>query len=357
MNVRSTVRADWIRLRDSIPAIIQVLVAAVAAFVIAQTLLNQPSPIIAAIIPIASLGFVGDARPFRVLETAIAMTLGIVLAELLLVWLGATVWTFALALGLTLVLARFVSAKAAFAISAAVQCTIVVLSPIPPGGQFIRTVDALIGGAVAILATAIIPRNPWGTSVRIGRRLLDRHSLVLVRLAAALRTADSDKANGALELARKSSSQADDWRDAVDSGHAIARVSPWYWRRRPEFERLESMVLPVDLATRNLRVIARRADYLAGLGRPEPELALVLEQIAIAVDHLSESIASASKQTVARAEFVAIAHKLQAEQVLGEDASAHEGNVIWAARSYVIDALTATGLTVDQARAELAPTE
>lgn len=344
------------RLRDSLPAIAQILIASVAAYLLAQLLLQQSAPIIAAIIPISSLGFVGDARPLRVLETAIAMTLGIVLAETLLLVFGASVWNFALALALTLALARFVSAKAAFAISAAVQCSLVMLSPMPPGGQFIRTADALIGGLVAILATGLIPRNPWGNSVRIGRRLLDRHTQVLVRLAAALRVADAAKASDTLELSRRSSSIADDWRDAVDSGRAIARVSPWFWSRQHEFERLHTMVAPMDLATRSLRIIARRADYLASLGQPEPALAEVLEQIAIAMAQVSESIADAELRGVARAELIDIARHLQADELLGSDASAHEGNVIWAARSYVIDALTATGLTVEQARAELAPT-
>lgn len=345
------------RLRDSLPAITQVVLAAVAAFLLAQALLNQSSPLIAAIIPIASLGFVGDARPFRVLETAIAMTFGIVLAEALLVWLGSSVWVFALALGLTLVLARFVSAKAAFAISAAVQCTLVMLGPVPPGGPFIRTVDALIGGVVAIVATAIVPRNPWGTAVRVGRRLFHRHAEVLVRLAAALRVADVVKSAAALELARQSSSQSDDFSDAVDSGRAIARVSPWYWPRRADFARLESMVLPADLATRNLRVIARRSDYLVGLGQPEPELATLLEQVAVAIDQLTDSIADVTLRPVAQAQFIDIAHRLRASDLIGDDASAHEGNVIWATRSYVIDALCATGMTVDEARSELAPTD
>ena len=355
MRLRPTLRADWLRLRDSAPAIAQIVIASVASFLLAQLLLHQSSPLIAAIIPITSLGFVGDARPVRVLETALAMTLGITLAEALVLGAGQNVWSFALALVGTLALARFVSAKAAFAISAAVQCTLVMLSPAPDGGPFIRSVDALIGGAVAILATALLPRNPWGAAVRSGRRLLHAHVMVFGQLAQALREADPELASAALARARGTTAQVDEWRDAVDSGRAIAQVSPWLWTRRSEFARLAAMVEPIDLATRGLRVIARRSDYLVSLGVAQPELAEVLERFGRAIDELGASIAEYTEAPIARNELLELAKRLNTPTVFGRETSVYEANVIHAARPYVSDALTATGLSLDQARAALSP--
>ncbi len=355
MRVGPALRADWLRLRDSAPAIAQVVVASVTSFLLAQLLLHQSTPLIAAIIPITSLGFVGDARPVRVLETAIAMTLGIVLAEALVLGFGQSVWVFGLALAITLALARFVSPKAAFAISAAVQCTLVMLSPAPQGGPFIRSVDALIGGAVAILATALLPRNPWGAAVRTGRRLLNAHVIVFGQLAQALRSADEELATAALARARATSAQVDDWRDAVDSGRAIAAVSPWFWRRRNEFDRLAAMVEPIDLSTRGLRVLARRSDYLVSLGQPQPELAGVLDSFSRAVDELSLSIPDLTEVPTARHELLEIAKRLEPATVFGRESSVYENNVIHAARPYLSDSLVATGLTLDAARAALAP--
>lgn len=348
-------RADWVRLRDSLPAIAQIVAASVAAFLLAQLLFQQSSPLIAAIIPISSLGFVGDARPIRVVETAIAMTLGISLAELLLLGFGQAAWTFAVALLVTLALARFVSAKAAFAIAAAVQCTLVMLGPLPEGGPFIRSADALVGGVVAILASGLLPRNPWGTAVRSGQRLLATHADVLGRLARSLRSGDVDRAAHALARARGTNDAVDTFREAVDSGHAIAEVSPWIRHRRAEFARLGTMVEPLDLATRGLRVVARRVDYLLSLGDIEPELADLLDEIAAAITLLESSIAQADETGRAQAALLAIARRLNPATIAGQDVRATEANVIHATRPYLTDLLVSTGLGLDAARAALAP--
>ena len=351
--MRLTFRADWDRVRDSLPAIAQIVAASVAAYLLAQWLLGQELPLIAAIIPISSLGFVGDARPVRVLETAIAMTLGILLAEALLLGFGQTIWTFALALAVTLLLARFVSAKAAFAISAAVQCTLVMLSP-QLAEPFLRSLDALIGGVVAIAATALLPRDPWRIAIRSGRRVLATHVAILEQLALALRDANAAQSSAALATARGTTSALSNWADAVESGRAIAAVSPWLWRRRSEFARLTRMVEPIDLATRSLRVVARRADYLASLGRPEPELAGVLEQLADAVRVLSDTLADLTEVPKARHLLTERAKHLDVIEILGDDANPHEGNIVHSARPYMTDLLMATGLSLAQARAALA---
>ncbi|HEU4757907.1 MAG TPA: FUSC family protein, partial [Agromyces sp.] len=178
----SRVAAGLRRVRDSLPAILQITVTAVAAYAFSMYVLGHEQPLISAIVAITALGFVRDARPVRVLETAIAMTLGIALAEVLLLTVGAGIVPYAVALAVTLAVARFLSPNAAFAIAAAVQCTLVMLVPAPEGGPFVRTLDGLVGGAFALLATAVIPRDPRRTALRDGRRLLAEHVAVLLEL-------------------------------------------------------------------------------------------------------------------------------------------------------------------------------
>ncbi|MFM6974329.1 MAG: hypothetical protein ACKOXM_04225, partial [Agromyces sp.] len=160
-----------------------------------------------------------------------------------------------------------------------------------------------------------------------------------------------------LATARSTTALAGEWRDAVDSGRAIAAVSPWFWRKRSEFARLASMVEPLDLATRGLRVLARRADYLASSGRPQPELADVFERLARAVGLLESSIADLTEGPLARNELREIAKHLDTEFVLGDRATAAQSNVVHATRPYMTDVLVATGLSLEAARAELAPIE
>lgn len=340
------------RLLDSIPAILQITVTAVVSFAFARYVLGHEQPLIAAIVAITALGFVRDARPARVLETVVAMALGIALAEVLLLVFGTGPLQFAVALALTLAVARFVSANAAFAIAAAVQCSLVMLVPAPDGGPFVRTIDAVVGGTFALLATAVIPRDPHRTAMRDGRRLIDEHVAVLRELADALRAGRTDAAGRALSRARATQPLVEAWMSSVDSGLAIARVSPLVRRARFDLERQRVMLAGLDLATRNLRIIARRIEWVLRDGRARSEVADVHARIAIALGPLADSLRDVSAQPIARQAFVEIARHLDPVAILPEGPTG-DRNTITALRPYLVDLLTATGLDLDAARALL----
>ncbi|RII96041.1 FUSC family protein, partial [Clavibacter nebraskensis] len=118
----------------------------------AHHVLGHDTPLLATTVTITSLGFVRDARPVRVLETAIGMTVGITLSEVLLLGIGRGAWQLFVIILATLLVARLLSSNAAFAVAAGVQAVLVALLPAPPGGVFVRSVDGLVGGAVALLA-------------------------------------------------------------------------------------------------------------------------------------------------------------------------------------------------------------
>lgn len=347
-------RAGWARVRDSLPAVIQITVTAAASYAFAFFVLGHQAPLIAAIMPISALGLAGDARPFRVLEAVLGMTLGIVLAELLLIGVGGGVLPYALALGLTLAIARFLSPTVQFTISAAIQCTLVMLVPPPDGGYFVRTIDAVVGGVFALLATALLPRDPWRTALRAGRRLVDAHILVLDDLVRALRTGDAEVAAGSLVRARAASSALDEWTTAVDSGVAIARVSPFVRRSRFLLGRQQQMLPPMDLATRNLRMIARRCDYLLGDGVPRPQIADLYVRIAHALGVLRDSLGDVTAAPLARHALLEIA-KHDSPRVMMPGAGDSEHNALHATRPYLADLLQATGMSLTEARAALPP--
>jgi uncharacterized membrane protein YgaE (UPF0421/DUF939 family) len=340
------------RLRDSLPAILQITVTAVAAYAFALYVLGHDEPLIAAIVAITALGFVRDARPVRVLETVIAMTLGIALVEVLLLGFGSGLLQYGIALALTLAVARLVSSNAAFAIAAAVQCSLVMLVPAPDGGPFVRTLDAVVGGAFALAATAIIPRDPRRAAMREGRRLIEEHIAVLGELAEALRSGRTDAAGRALSRARATQPLVEAWTSSVDSGLAIARVSPIVRRSRFDLERQRVMLAGLDLATRNLRIIARRIEWVLRDGRPRPAVADVLARVAVALELLADSLRDVSVQPVARQAFVEIVRHLDPVSILPEG-PVGDRNTITALRPYLVDLLTATGLELDAARALL----
>ena len=98
----------------------------------------------------------------------------------------------------------------------------------------------------------------------------------MATLAQALRRGDRLRAERGLEKARALQPLVDAWSTSLDSGIAIARISPFLRRQRFELQRHERIRQSTDLATRNLRVIARRVVYLCDDGVARPVAADVL---------------------------------------------------------------------------------
>ncbi|MFI8633559.1 aromatic acid exporter family protein [Microbacterium sp. NPDC077663] len=343
-------REGWARLRGSAVAIVQLVVAASAAFSIAHYGLGHPAPLIAATVTISSLGLVRDARPWRVLETVIGMVLGVLVAEAVVFAAGSGWWQLALTLTVSLSIARFVSPQAGFAIAAAIQSIIVVV--VPAQTPFLRLLDALIGGAMALLVTALIPRSPLRTALADATRLFADFENAAGTVAQGLRRGSRVRAERGLEKARDLQRRVDDWRVSVESGAAIARISPFLRRQRFELARFERMRQAMDLAVRNLRVVARRSVYLVDDGRERDVAADLLLELVRGAGLVASSLTDISYQPAAREVLSAVAARLD-PVALVPDGSLGDQTLITALRPLATDLLCATGLSPDDARARL----
>ena len=341
-------RPAFARVRESGIAIVQIVVAATGAYAFAAFVLGHPAPLLAATVTLSSLGLVRDARPRRVLDTVVGMLVGILVAELLLLAAGPGWWQLALALGLTLTVARFLSAQASFAIAAGIQSLIVMI--IPATTPFVRLIDGVIGGIAALLVTALIPRNPHRAALRDARAVFTALGSASAALVQALRRGDRMRAERGLEKARAIQPLIDDWRSSVESGIAIARISPFLRKRRFELARQERIRASLELAYRNLRVVARRVVYLCDDGNARPVSADLLAEIFRAADALADSLDDITLEPQARATLLAVAAHLDPEKLL-PNAPFGELNLVAAMRPLVVDLLMATGLSADEARA------
>lgn len=345
---RFTPRPGILRVRDSVNAILQIVIAATAAYGFCYYVLGHPAPLLAATVTVSSLGLVRDARPRRVLETVLGMLVGILVSELLLLGFGTGWWQLALALTLSLLVARFLAAQASFAIAAAIQSLIVMV--IPAGAPFLRLVDGVIGGIAALLVTALVPRNPQRAELRDGVALFRAVDGTFATLAQALRRGDRLRAERGLEKARALQSIVDDWRSTLESGLAIARISPFLRRQRFDLKRHEHIRQAMDLATRNLRVVARRVVYQSDDAVPRPVIAAILGEVARGAELIGRSLSDISLAPVAQELLKSIAARLD-PAALAPDGSLGEQNLIAALRPLVVDLLTATGMTASDARA------
>jgi uncharacterized membrane protein YgaE (UPF0421/DUF939 family) len=340
------------RVIETAPAIIQIVLAATASYAFTSLVLGHANPIFSVTVAITALGFTRDARPRRILSTAIGMVTGIVLSELLLLLIGQGLWQMSLVLLIALTSARFITGSAAFALTVGIQAMLVYIMPAPEGGAFVRSLDGLVGGLTALIFTAIIPRDPRGLANKDANKLFNIFLDSLDALKLAVRNVDVAIVDEALTRVRRSQPLVDNWRMSLDSAIAISRISPFLRKYRDELSGQVRLMRGMDLATRNLRVVVRRVDFLVRDGAARPYLADLFEQISSATQRLAEGLESPEQLREAQEQFVEIIHQLDPKR-FGIADQIREASVLLLLRPLLVDLLCASGMSEDDARAEL----
>lgn len=340
------------RVLDSAIAISQIVVAAMVGYSIAHFGLGHSTPIFAVTVTIASLGFTRDARIRRVFETAIGMVVGIALSEVALLVIGSGVPQMALVLLVALLTARFLSNNSAFALTVGLQAMLVYIAPNPEGGAFLRSLDGVIGGVTALLFTAFLPRNPMGSAAKDAGKLFDVFLDSVDALASAVRVADVKTVDAALVRVRRSQPLVDNWKLSLDSAISVSRISPLMKNRKAELSDQMRLMRGMDLATRNLRVVVRRVDFLIRDNVARPYLADLFEQISEATAILAKGLDGPDALVEARAKYLEIIHQLDPKR-FGIADQLREASVLLLLRPLLIDLLCASGMPEDEARAEL----
>ncbi|CAB4627962.1 MAG: FUSC family protein [Actinobacteria bacterium] len=352
LNLSWTLKAAVQRVRESLAPVLQIVAAATCAYAFTFFVLGHENPIFAVTVTIASLGFTRDARIRRVLQTALGMVVGIALSEVMLLLVGAGVWQMAIVLLVALLSARFLSGTAAFALTVGIQAMLVYIMPQPEGGAFIRSLDAIIGGVTALLFTAFIPRDPIGMASKDAAKLFTVFLDSVDALKTAVKTADVKVVDAALVRVRGSQPLVDNWRMSLDSAISVSRISPFLKKYQGELSDQLRLMRGMDLATRNLRVVVRRVDFLVRDGQARPYLADLFEQISAATAVLAKGLEGPDALGEAREMFLQIIHQLDPKK-FGIADQIREASVLLLLRPLLIDLLCASGMKEDDARAEL----
>jgi uncharacterized membrane protein YgaE (UPF0421/DUF939 family) len=359
--LRKRGRAGYSRSKSSFMPALRMTFCAVAAYVVAEQVLGHQAPLFAATSSIIALGFAKGPRVRKVLEVAIGCTLGIAVGDLLLHFLGPGIWQAALVLLVSILLARFLDSGSIFTTQMALQSVLVVLLPAPTGGPFTRSLDAIIGGAFALVVTMLIPGDPRSEPRSHLQKLLDELSGVLRECSDALAKSDPTKAWHALVRARASQPLIDDVRGSFSSAREVARISPAYRRHRDEVGDLQDSAEMADLAMRNSRVFSRRLtsviNHAAMTDEAIEAFSEVLQETADAVEILAEGLsdrdpgARERRLSGARNDLAAIATRLHPKH-LGIATMEGEG-LILVFRPLMVDLLEAAGLSHDDAASYL----
>ncbi|MBT5089146.1 MAG: FUSC family protein [Micrococcales bacterium] len=349
---RFVIRFSVSRVRDSLWTISQIVLAAMTAYSIAHFGLGHAVPLLAVTVAISSLGFSRDTKPKQVLSTAIAMFSGVVLSETLLQVFGKGVIQLGFAILLALLLARLFTSNPAFTITVAIQAVLVQLLQTPVTGIYSRAIDGLIGGLVALIFVSLLPRNPIRLARQDSKALFAVFRATLSSVAAVLRAPNVELADQALDEIRRTQPLLDNWTSSLESASAIAKVSPFYrWAQKEISEQLQ-VAAGMDYATRNLRVLTRRVDYLVRDSKPRPQLAEVIGKIIIATELLEQTSDDFSVTQKARKYLRKIPASLD-PKTFDPPLTTSESAVLMQIRPLFIDLAIAAGIQPSQARALL----
>ncbi len=333
--------------------IAQCALAAGAAWFIADDLLGHQTPFFAPIAAVVSLGTSYGQRLRRVVEVTVGVAVGVLLGDLLVAWVGSGWWQLTLIVALAMTTAFLLDGGQLFVTQAAVQ-SIVVSTLVPdPGMGLIRWTDALIGGAVALVAATIVPAAPL-------RRPREQAAVVVRKVAELLRAAADVMLDGevepALDLladARATDYLINELRSAADEGLAVVASSPFRVRHKGHVRRMADLVDPLDRSLRSTRVLVRHTAVAAYHRRPVPgSYAIVARELAAAADQAADELSANRMAEVARPALLAVGQAtglVERSEILSAEV------VLAQLRSVIADLLLLTGMDPLEASDALPP--
>jgi uncharacterized membrane protein YgaE (UPF0421/DUF939 family) len=343
-------RARRARLRSKSWHIGQCAVAAGLAWFLAHDVVGHPQPFFAPIVAVVCLGTSYGQRLRRVAEVTVGVAVGVFLADLLLLLIGTGAWQVTVLVALSMTITLLLNAGTLFVTQAAVQGIVVVTFAAGPGYSFTRWLDALIGGGVALVAAAVVPRAPL-------RRPREQAAVVVRRIAQLLRAVaesasdgDAERALQVLADARSTDQLIRELQAAADEGLSVLASSPFRRRHVGHVRRMAELVEPLDRALRNTRVLVRRMALTTYHRVPIPRsYVLLCEDLAAAVDTMAAELAAGemagSSGEVQRALLRVGEGTAQVERVADLSADV----VLAQIRSIIVDLLQITGMDVLEA--------
>jgi uncharacterized membrane protein YgaE (UPF0421/DUF939 family) len=341
------------RLRTKSWQIGQCALAAGAAWFVAAEVLGHTSPFFAPIAAVVSLGTSYGQRLRRVAEVTVGVAIGVLVADLLVQAIGTGWWQLTLIVALAMTAAFLLDGGPLFVTQAAVQ-SIVVATLLPdPDQGLIRFTDALVGGAVALIAATVVPAAPL-------RRPRENAATVLRKVSDLLRAAADVMVDGEVEPALDLLADARDTdylirelQDAADEGLAVVASSPFRIRHRPGVRQMAELVDPLDRALRSTRVLVRHTAVAVYHGRPVPyAYAVLARELADATDVAADELAANRMAVAARDPLLRVGEatgRVERSPVLSAEV------ILAQLRGVVADLLLLTGMDPLEASDALPP--
>lgn len=330
--------------------LLRLAVAPAVAYFIATQLVGHEqaffAPIAAVIVLLGGVGL----RQVLLIELIVGVAFGVLVGELLILGIGRGAWQLALILVITTTTAVFLGIKG-LALTQAANSAVLLAAVLPVAGAtnpaMTRFIDALIGGFCGLLMILVLPRNATRDIDREIRPLLEELGHVLDGVVAALKKNDPGRAEQALARARGLQGQVTTAQNTAANVTEVAAMSPMRWGQRAEVARYAAVLVDVDNAIRDARVLARRVSTTLRMGeRCGEQMTASVEKLSHGVDTFAVALADPEAYARAQAELVESARL--AVESLTDDITLNKAAVAAQVRSLAADLLFASGMTRDQ---------
>jgi uncharacterized membrane protein YccC len=350
---RMSLRERLGRVRGSWRTLVQAALATVIAWTAAHELAGHARPFFAPIAAIVTLGVTLGQRSRRAVEVALGVTIGIAVADVLTLLIGTGTWQLLVIVLLAMVTAILLGSGTLLVTQAGASAVLVVTLQPPDvdGISFARALDAAIGGASALLVSLLVlPVDVVRLIREAAEPVLRELSETLEDVAGALEERSNGRAEAALLRARAIDDDLDRFREALDVGREGGMTAV---PRRAARDRVAVYAVAgahIDLAVRNVRVLARGAMRAIATGDATPPgVALALRELAEAVRALSSQLETPGRHAdVVEPAVRAAAH---ATIVLEETANLSVSVIVGQIRSTATDLLRSTGMEMADAHA------
>ena len=339
------------RLRSRFFFIVQCALAAALAWWGARVVLHHQTPFFAPVTAMICLGLTFGQRLRRVVEVTAGVAIGVFFGDVFVHFFGSGVWQIAVVVIVAMSVAVLLGAGLLIVTQAGVQSVVVMTLLAQPGAAFSRWLDAVLGGAIALLAATIAPAAPLRRPRQQAAKVVTEIALILGETAQALRDGNSELAGATLERARRAEGALDELRSLSAEGIAVVRLSPFRRQHLPAVQAIADLLEPLDRAIRNVRVLVRRA--AVAVWRTEevpPAYVDLIEELGTVTQRISDELEQRRLPEGARADLSRLGRS--SAQVAPHPTLSAE--VIRAqVRSTVVDLLMLTGLTYAEARARV----
>jgi uncharacterized membrane protein YgaE (UPF0421/DUF939 family) len=270
---RASSRSALARLRPNLWSLVQTAVAAALAWLIARHALDHPSPFFAPVSAIMALGVTRGQRVRRAVELIVGVALGIGLGALLIEAIGIGVAQLVLAVTLAMGAAIMLGAGSMLLTEAGVSAALVAtVAPTTHGFPPTRLLDALVGGAIALVFSQLLfPVHPVRVVREAAEAMVGELSETLSDVAAALDTRDLPAAEEAMVRARRINADWSRFEQALDVGGEAARYAPRRRRLRERYRMYREVGVPLGLLVRDVHVLARGAVRALMIEDPLPD--------------------------------------------------------------------------------------